>query len=105
MNVWRASKVSALIASAATAASVDEALAQFAPAAPGTMTYSFEGGFAFSNLSTTNFPGGAIPFIPQSFDKLGLTPQSSGNLNQGWRNGGYGAFSVARNFDAVNDWK
>jgi len=105
MGVSRASRVSALIASAATASSVDEALAQFAPAVPGTMTYSFEGGFAFSNLSTTNFPGGAIPFIPQTFDKLGLTPQSSGNLHQGWRHGGYGAFSIARNFDAVNDWR
>jgi hypothetical protein len=105
MNMLRASKVSALIASATTALSVEDAMAQFAPALPGTMTYSFEGGFAFSNLSTTNFPGGAIPFIPQTFDKLGLTPQSSGNLDQGWRHGGYGAFSIARNFDAVNDWK
>jgi hypothetical protein len=105
MTISRASKVSALIASAAAVSPVEKAMAQFAPATPGTMTYSFEGGFAFSNLSTTNFPGGAVPFIPQAFDKLGLTPQSSGNLNQGWRNGGYGAFSVARNFDAVNDWK
>jgi Legionella pneumophila major outer membrane protein precursor len=105
VTISRASKISALVASAAAVSPVDKAMAQFAPALPGTMTYSFEGGFAFSNLSTTNFPGGAIPFIPQSFDKLGLTPQSSGNLNQGWRNGGYGAFSVARNFDAVNDWR
>jgi Legionella pneumophila major outer membrane protein precursor len=104
MNMWRASKVSALIASAAVASS-DKALAQFAPAKPGTMTYSFEGGFAFSNLSTTNFPNGAVPFIPQPFDKVGLPPQSSGNTDQGWRHGGYGSFSIARNFDAVNDWR
>jgi hypothetical protein len=105
MTVFRASKVSALIASAAAISHSDNAAAQFAPAAPGTMTYSFEGGFSVSNLSTTNFPGGAVPFIPQDFDKVGSNLQSSGGPNQGWRTGGYGSFSVARNFDAINDWR
>lgn len=105
MTTSRATKVSALIASAAAVSHADNAAAQFAPAAPGTMTYTFEGGIPFSKLSTTNFPGGAIPFILQPFDKTGSDLQSSGNLNHGWRTGGYGAFSVARNFDAINDWR
>jgi hypothetical protein len=99
-----ATKVSALIASAAAVSSADNAAAQFAPAAPGTTTVTFEGGISFSNLSTTNFPGGAVPFIPQGFD-IGAIPQSSGNPAAGQRTGGYGAFSVGRNFDAVNDWR
>lgn len=105
MTAFRASKVSALIASAAAIAHSDNAAAQFAPAVPGTMTYSFEGGFSFSNLSTTNFPAGAVPFIPQVFDKVGSNLQSFGSPNDGWRTGGYGSFSVARNFDAINDWR
>lgn len=111
MTVSRSTTVSALLASAAAAVPLDKAMAQFAPAAPGTMTYSFEGGFAFSDLSTTNFPAGAIPFIPQSFDLFGnapipgLTPQGSGTAGNGWQDGWYGGFSVTRNFDAVNDWR
>ena len=100
-----ATKISALIASAAAVSSADNAAAQFAPAAPGTTTVTFEGGISFSNLSTTNFPGGAVPFIPQAFDAIGAIPQSFGNPAAGQRTGGYGAFSVARNFDAVNDWR
>jgi hypothetical protein len=111
MTVSRSTTVSALLASAAAAVPLDRAVAQFAPATPGTMTYSFEGGFAFSNLSTTNFPAGAVPFIPQSFDIFGnapisgLPPQASGTSGNGWQDGGYGSFSVTRNFDAANDWR
>jgi len=105
MAAFRATKVSALIASAAAVSHSDNAAAQFGPAAPGTMTYTFEGGFSFANLSTTNFPAGAVPFIPQPFDKLGSNLQSSGVPNSGRRTGGYGAFSVARNIDAINDWR
>ena len=105
MTISRVSTVSALLASAAAASPVDEAAAQFAPAVPGTTTYSAEGGFSFSHLSNTTFPGGAIPYIPASFDKTGLPPQSTGGSHNGWVGGWYGAFSVTRNFDAVNDWR
>ena len=111
MTVSRSTTVSALLASAAAAAPLDKAAAQFAPAVPGTMTYSFEGGFAFSNLSTTNFPAGAIPYIPQSMNLLantpinGLTPRGIGTSGDGWQGGWYGAFSLARSIDAVNDWR
>lgn len=105
MTISRASTVSALLASAAAASPIDKAAAQFAPAVPGTMTYSVEGGFAFSHLSGTNFPGGAVPYIPESFDKIGLPAQSSGGSHDGWVGGWYGAFSATRNIDAVNDWR
>ena len=100
-----ATRVSALIASAAAVSSADNAAAQFAPPVPGTITVTFEGGISFSNLSNTNFPGGAVPFIPQTFDKIGLLAQGTSNPATGQRTGGYGAFSFARNFDAVNDWR
>jgi hypothetical protein len=105
MTISRATTVSTLLASAAAASPIDQAAAQFAPAVPGTMTYSVEGGFAFSHLSSTAFPGGAVPYIPASFDKTGLPAQSSGGSHDGWVGGWYGAFSATRNIDAVNDWR
>src|ERR1700682_4403683 len=105
MAAFRATKVSALIASAAAVSHSDIAAAQVGPAAPGTTTYTFEGGISFSNLSTTNFPFGAVPFIPQALNAAGSNLQSSGVPNPGQRTGGYGSFSVARNIDAINDWR
>ena len=106
MKAMRVSKISAAIASAAAASQVETAAAQ-PPAQPvaGTTTVTVEGFIAFSNFSNTAFPVGAIPFIPQSLNKTGAIPQGSGNLNPGWQTGGYGSFSVARNIDAVNDWR
>jgi hypothetical protein len=99
------SKLSAVIASAAAASQADSAAAQVAAPVAGTTTFSVEGGVAFSNFSNTAFPQGAVPFIPQTLDKTGLTPQSFGNLEPGQKTGGYGSFSIARNFDALNDWR
>jgi hypothetical protein len=102
----RVSKVSALVASAAALPFADSVAAQTpTPAAPGTTTFSFEGGVSFSNLANANFPAGAVPFIPQSAGKLGSPPLAFGNLDPGQRTGGYGSFSVARNIDAINDWR
>jgi Legionella pneumophila major outer membrane protein precursor len=105
MKTLKISKLSAAIASAAAASQADGALAQTAAPAPGTTTITVEGGIPFSNFSNSAFPAGAVPFIPQSFGKIGSTPVSSGNLDPGQRWGGYGSFSVARNYDAVNDWR
>jgi Legionella pneumophila major outer membrane protein precursor len=100
------SKVSAVVASAAALPLADYAAAQTAaPVGPGTTTYSFEGGVSFANLGRSDFPGGAVGFIPQDTDKTGSTPQSSGDIGPGHRTGGYGSFSVTRNIDAVNDWR
>src|ERR1700681_3221329 len=100
------SKVSALVASAAALPLADSAAAQILPPGPpGTTTYSFEGGVSFSNLSNSNYPAGAVPFIPQDLDKVGSPPRSFGDLDPGRRTGGYGSFSIARNIDAVNDWR
>jgi Legionella pneumophila major outer membrane protein precursor len=102
----RISKVSALVASAATLPLADSVAAQTpTPAGPGTTTFSFEGGISFSNLANANYPTGAVLFIPQSTGKVGSPPQAFGNLDPGLRTGGYGSFSVARNIDAVNDWR
>src|ERR1700687_5318651 len=102
----RFSKTSALVASAAALPLADPVAAQILPpGVPGTTTYSFEGGVSFSNLSNSNYPAGAVPFIPQDLDKVGSPPRSMGDLDPGRRFGGYGSFSVARNIDAVNDWR
>ena len=105
MKSFQVSKISAAIATAAAASQVEAAAAQAAPPVPGTTTFTIEGGIAFSNFSNSAFPAGAVPFIPQNLDKTGLTPVSSGNLEPGRSTGGYGSFSVARNFDALNDWR
>jgi hypothetical protein len=104
MKTIRVSKVSAIIASAAAASHADTAAAQ-PPPPVGTTTVTIEGGVSFSNFSDSAFPAGAVPFIPQDIDKTGALPLSSGNLDLGRQRGGYGSFSVARNIDAVNDWR
>jgi hypothetical protein len=102
----RFSKASALVASAAALPLADPVAAQILPpGVPGTTTYSFEGGVSFSNLSNSNYPAGAVPFIPQDLDKVGSPPRSFGDLDPGRRTGGYGSFSIARNINAVNDWR
>jgi hypothetical protein len=102
----RFSKASALVASAAALPLADSASAQILPSGvPGATTYSFEGGVSFSNLSNSNYPAGAVPFIPQDLDKVGSPPRSIGDLDPGRRFGGYGSFSIARNIDAVSDWR
>src|ERR1700694_1529285 len=102
----RFSKASALVASAAALPLADPVAAQILPpGVPGTTTYSFEGGVSFSNLSNSNYPAGAVPFIPQDLDKVGSPPRSMGDLDPGRRTGGYGSFSIPRNIDAVNDWR
>jgi Legionella pneumophila major outer membrane protein precursor len=102
----RFSKASALVASAAALPLADPVAAQILPpGVPGTTTYSFEGGVSFSNLSNSNYPAGAVPFIPQDLDKVGSPPRSFGDLDPGRRTGGYGSFSTARNIDAVWDWR
>jgi hypothetical protein len=69
------------------------------------MTYTFEGGIAFANLGKSDFPGGVAGLIPQDLDKTGSPPVSSGDLGPGRRIGGYGSFSVARNINAIDDWR
>jgi hypothetical protein len=102
----RFSKVSAIVASAAALPLADSVAAQtLPPAVPGTTTFSFEGGVSFSNLANSNYPAGAVPFIPQDLDKVGSPPLSSGDLDPGRRTGSYGSFSIARNIDAVSDWR
>jgi hypothetical protein len=102
----RFSKVSALVASAAALPLADSVAAQTLPSGvPGATTFSFEGGVSFSNLSNSNYPAGAVPFIPQDLDKVGSPPRSMGDLDPGRRFGGYGSFSVARNINAVDDWR
>jgi hypothetical protein len=105
MKPLRVAKISAAVASAAAASQVDAAAAQTVVPFPGTTTFTIEGGISFSNFSNSAFPAGAVPFIPQDLDKTGASPVSSGNLDPGRRTGGYGSFSVARNIDAVNDWR
>ena len=105
MKAFPVSKISAVIAAAASASQADTASAQIAAPVAGTTTFSVEGGVAFSNFSNSAFPAGAVPFIPQSLGKTGFTPQSFGDLDPGQRTGGYGSFSIARNFDALNDWR
>jgi Legionella pneumophila major outer membrane protein precursor len=100
----RISKISAAMASVAAASQAETAVAQAQPVA-GATTVSVEGFVAFSNFSNSAYPAGAVPFIPQSLNKVGSLPQGSGNLYPGWQTGGYGSFSVARNIDAVNDWR
>jgi hypothetical protein len=103
---FHVSKISAVVASAAAASQADGAAAQTtASFVPGPWTVTVEGGVAFSNFSNSAYPAGAVPFIPQDTDKTGSTPLSSGNLNPGQRTGGYGSFSVARNINAVDDWR
>lgn len=106
MKPIRISKISAAMASVAAASQAETAVAQ-PPAQPvaGATTVSVEGFIAFSNFSNSAYPAGAVPFIPQSLNKVGSPPQGSGNLYPGWQTGGYGSFSVARNIDAVNDWR
>jgi hypothetical protein len=102
----RFSKVSALVASAAALPLADSVAAQTLPSGvPGATTFSFEGGISFSNLSNSNYPAGAVPFIPQDLDKVGSPPRLTGDLDPGRRFGGYGSFSIGRNIDAVNDWR
>ncbi len=106
MKPVRPSKISAAIASVAAASHADAVMAQPPNSVvPSTTTVTIEGGISFSNFSNSAFPAGAVPFIPQDLDKTGSPPLSSGNLNPGQRTGGYGSFSVARNIDAVNDWR
>lgn len=105
MKPFRVSKISAAIASAAAASQAETAVAQAQPPVAGTTIFTIEGGISFSNFSNSAFPAGAVPFIPQSLNKIGAPPQGSGNLDPAWRTGGYGSFSVARNIDAVNDWR
>ena len=92
MKPIRISKISAAMASVAAASQAESAVAQ-PPAQPvaGATTVSVEGFIAFSNFSNSVYPAGAVPFIPQSLNKVGSPPQGSGNLYPGWQTGGYGS--------------
>jgi hypothetical protein len=79
------------------------------PEQPSTgTTVSVEGGIVFSNYWQTTFPGSPaslLPGVSSGADKTGSPPNSTDPLQSRKNVGGYGAFSVGRDFNAMLDWR
>jgi hypothetical protein len=97
----------ALAAASAVGIPLGGAAAQAAPPLSGT-TISVEGGVAFSEYWRTTFPGNPdalLPGVSSSSDKTGSAPISSAPLQSNNNIGGYGSFSIGRDYDAMLDWR